>query len=52
MDMNGSTALKQRLLAKLGWHIKHLPFWKWHALQGNHQKEEEYCEKLMNEASE
>ena len=49
MEVNGSTALKQRLMNKLGWNIKHLPFWEWHSLQGSHQKEEVYCESLLND---
>jgi hypothetical protein len=49
MDMNGSTSLKKRLLEKLGWDIKRLPFWEWHSLKGNHQKEEAYCEELLKD---
>jgi hypothetical protein len=28
-EVNGATALKQRLLTDLGWKVAHIPFWAW-----------------------
>lgn len=46
-QMNGSTALKERLLQRLGWNILHIPFWEWYAINGDIVKEDEYCFKLL-----
>lgn len=48
-QMNGSTALKDRLLRGMGWKILHIPFWSWYALDGNAAKEDEYCSDLLKE---
>lgn len=48
-QMNGSTALKDRLLKGLGWKVLHIPFWEWHALKGDKVKEEEYCTELLQD---
>jgi RAP domain len=34
-EINGSTALKTRLLQALGWKVIHLPFWEWYAVGGD-----------------
>jgi hypothetical protein len=49
-EMNGSTALKDRLLQRLGWKILHIPFWEWYAMNGDTTKEEEYCKKLLEDS--
>jgi hypothetical protein len=46
-QMNGSTALKDRLLQRLGWRILHIPFWEWYAINGDTEKENEYCSNLL-----
>ena len=46
--INGSTALKDRLLQGLGWRILHIPFWEWYALKGDARKEE-YCTELLKD---
>lgn len=45
--INGPTALKQRLLSKLGWDVIHLPFWEWYVLGGDTISEENYCRKIL-----
>jgi hypothetical protein len=47
-EINGPTALKQRLLKKLGWKTVALPFWEWYALNGDAAAEEKYCRSLLN----
>lgn len=47
-QVNGPTALKQRLLSSLGWKVIHIPFWDWHALNGDPQLEDEYCRNLLS----
>jgi hypothetical protein len=47
--INGSTALKDRLLQGLGWRILHIPFWEWHALKGDARAKEEYCTELLKD---
>jgi hypothetical protein len=49
-EINGPTALKQRLMTQLGWKTVHLPFWEWYALNGDAAKEEEYCRALLDAA--
>lgn len=46
-EINGPTALKQRLLHDLGWKVIHLPFWEWYELGGNAEAEEGYCRSLL-----
>lgn len=46
---NGSTSLKDRLLAKLGWKIIHIPFWEWYPMKGNQEAEDEYCRQLLKQ---
>ena len=48
-QMNGSTALKERLLQRLGWTVLHIPFWEWYAMSGDTAKEDAYCTKLLEE---
>jgi len=48
-QMNGSTALKDRLLQGLGWNILRIPFWEWYAIRGDTAKEDEYCSNLLRE---
>lgn len=48
-QINGSTALKERLLYRLGWKLLHVPFWEWYAMKGNSELEDEYCRKLLRE---
>jgi hypothetical protein len=45
--VNGATALKERLLTKLDWKIKRIPFWEWYALNGDKEAEEEFCWKCL-----
>lgn len=45
--VNGATALKIRLLNRLGWKIISIPFWEWSEVQGESSKEEEYCRNLL-----
>ena len=49
-DINGSTALNQRLLTALGWRVIRVPFWEWYALKNNPVAEEEYCQGLLRRA--
>lgn len=46
-ELNGPTALKERILTELGWQMINIPFWSWYSLQGNTQKEEDYCQSLL-----
>jgi RAP domain len=46
-EINGSTALKTRLLKSLGWKVIRLPFWEWEALRGDAATEEAYCSNLF-----
>jgi RAP domain len=46
-EVNGSTALKSRLLQALGWKVIRLPFWEWGALEGDLAAEEAYCSQLL-----
>lgn len=48
-QFNGPTALKHRLLSHLGWYIIHLPFWEWRDLDGDAEKEDVYCNGLIEE---
>lgn len=49
-QMNGSTALKDRLLRGLRWNILHIAFWEWYAINGDKEKEDDYCRKLLQDA--
>lgn len=46
-EMNGPTALKHRLLVDFGWKVIHVPFWDWYALNGDPDREDEYCRQLL-----
>jgi RAP domain len=51
-ETNGSTALKQRLLALLGWKVIRIPFWEWYAHGSDTNKEDDYCKNLLTNAME
>jgi RAP domain len=42
-EVNGSTMLKRCLLTLMGWNVIVVPYWEWNAVQGNKQKEKQYC---------
>ena len=46
-EMNGSTALKDRLLQRMGWTIVHVPFWGWNEVEGNARAEDEYLRSVL-----
>lgn len=48
-QMNGPTALKDRLLSLLGWKVIHIPFWEWYALCGDESSQDDYCRRLLAE---
>jgi hypothetical protein len=41
--INGSTALKERLLRGLGWQVLHVPYWERYHLASDPAQEEAYC---------
>jgi hypothetical protein len=45
--INGSTALKERLLRGLGWQVLHVPYWEWNHLANDRAEEEAYCRRLL-----
>lgn len=48
--VNGSTALKDRLLENLGWRMAHIPFWEWrYSDNGGVANKENYCQALLDE---
>jgi RAP domain len=47
-ESNGATMLKRRLLASMGWTVLVVPFWEWHQLDDDRDKEIEYCQRLLN----
>ena len=47
-EMNGSTAMKDRLLQKKGWTIVHIPFWEWDRVQGKTAAEDEYLSSVLS----
>ncbi len=49
-EVNGPTALKDRLLEHLEWYIMHIPYWKWRDLGGDEESEDEYLQGLFIEA--
>jgi RAP domain len=46
-EVNGSRMLKRRLLTLMGWNVIVVPYWEWNAIQGNKQKERQYCIRLF-----
>lgn len=48
-QINGPTALKQRLLSLLGWRVIHIPFWEWYALCADEAAQDDYCRRLLLE---
>lgn len=42
---NGPTALKHRLMGRLGWKILHVPYYEWR----EQEDEEEYCRRLISD---
>jgi hypothetical protein len=48
-EINGPSALKLRILHELGWRVINIPFWEWYVMQGDAQKEEEYCRSVLND---
>ena len=46
-QVNGSTALKQRLLEDLGWRVGHIPFWQWK--NPTDSEKERMCQDLLEE---
>jgi RAP domain len=48
---NGPTALKKRLLQRLGWKTINIPFWEWYDMNGDARREEEYCRRLLDEVN-
>lgn len=49
--VNGPTILKHRLLTHLGWDIIHLPYWEYQHMGGDHRKEMDYCQGLLEQSS-
>ena len=45
---NGSTAMKQTLLKKLGWKTINIPFWEWYRLEGP-EEEDDYAKQLLRQ---
>lgn len=50
-EMNGPTALKERLLHSLGWRVVHIPFWDWYAIGGELAAEEMFCSDILEASS-
>ena len=48
-SLNGPTALKKRLLERLGWKAINIPFWEWYDLNGDEALEEEYCRRILRD---
>ena len=46
-EMNGSTAMKDRLLQMKGWTIVHIPFWEWDRVQDKASAEDEYLRRVL-----
>ncbi|CAJ1961283.1 unnamed protein product [Cylindrotheca closterium] len=49
-DINGASAMKERMLKKLGWKLVNIPFWEWYAARGDPEKEEAYCRSKLADA--
>lgn len=47
-EINGSTALKKRLLKQLGWRIINIPFWDWSVVNSDAAAEDELCRALLD----
>lgn len=47
-QVNGATALKNRLLRQLGWKVINIPFWEWYELNEDEEAENAYCRALLN----
>jgi RAP domain len=47
--VNGPTAMKKRLLERLGWKTINIPFWEWYDMNGDARREEEYCRRRLDE---
>jgi hypothetical protein len=47
--INGSTALKDRLLQHLGWSVIHIPYWDWRDLKGDEDAEDNYIQNLLRD---
>jgi RAP domain len=50
-EVNGSTALKKRMLEKLGWTIINVPFWDWNQVNADTEAEDEFCRSLLDGVS-
>jgi len=50
-QINGPSALKNRLLSQLGWRIIHLPFWEWNNLNNVAENQDVYCNELLDEVA-
>ena len=50
-EINGSTALKDRLLERLGWQMSHISFWEWRSQQGSGAKED-FCLAMIDNFNE
>ena len=48
---NGPTTLKHRLLSHLDWDIIHLPYWEFQNLNGDSQKQQDYCRNLIESSN-
>lgn len=46
-EINGSTALKLRILRELGWLVISIPFWEWYDMEGNAQQQQDYCRSVL-----
>lgn len=46
-EINGSTALKNRLFRAMGWRIINIPFWDWTPIFDDLDKEDEYVKRLI-----
>ena len=46
-EINGSTALKKRMLEQLGWRIINIPFWDWSVVNADTEAEENFCRDLL-----
>lgn len=44
-QVNGPTALKQRLMSHLGWSVAHIPYYEWR----EQEDEIAYCKKVLND---
>lgn len=47
-EVNGATALKQRLLTALGWKVAHIPFWAW-ARSNSEEARRNVCLKALQD---